>query len=203
VEISVKFLIQGGEKMLPIPVPKKNLILISLSLLALAAMIVAFTPNTTLADEGVPIKGTFTIAFVFIESSDACGAGDTACIACTNLSGSFIEAQGIGDTSRLGALFFQVRKCLDSTSTNPSGTLTLTAPNGKDSLTATYTGAIGTADAESFQPFSAKLTFTEGTGRFLDARGSANLTGVASPNNVAFFSIDGKLEFRDRERDRD
>jgi hypothetical protein len=47
------------------------------------------------------------------------------------------------------------------------------------------------------------LTFTEGTGRFLDARGSANLTGVASPNNVAFFSIDGKLEFRDRERDRD
>ena len=191
--------------MLPIPVPKKNLFLISLSLLVLAAMIVAFAPNTTLADEGVPIKGTFTVAFVFIESSDACGASDTACMVCTNppSSGSFIEAQGIGDTSRLGALFFEARKCLDSTFTNPSGTLTLTAPNGKDSLTATYTGAIGTADAESFQPFSAKLTFTEGTGRFLDARGSANLTGVASPNNVAFFSIDGKLEFRDRERDRD
>jgi hypothetical protein len=41
------------------------------------------------------------------------------------------------------------------------------------------------------------LTFTEGTGRFRDARGSAKLTGVASPNNMAFFSLDGKLEFRD------
>jgi hypothetical protein len=183
--------------MWPNPVQKKNLILISLSLLALAAMIVAFTPNTTLADEGVPIKGTFTIAFVFITSSGDCGAADAACIACTGLSGSFIEAQGIGDTSRLGALFFEVRKCLDSTFTNNSGTFTLTAPNGKDSLTATYTGAIGTGDAEGFQPFSAKLTFTEGTGRFRDARGSAKLTGVASPSDVAFFSVDGKLEFRD------
>jgi hypothetical protein len=188
--------------MWPNPVPKKNLILISLSLLALAAMIVAFAPNTTLADEGVPIKGTFTVAFVFITSSGACGAGDAACMVCTNppspgLSGSFIEAQGIGDTSRLGALFFEVRKCLDSTFTNNSGAFTLTAPNGKDSLTGTYTGAIGTGDAEGFQPFSGKLTFTEGTGRFLDARGSANLTGVASPNNMAFFSVDGKLEFRD------
>ena len=183
--------------MWPNPVPKKNLILISLSLLALAAMIVAFAPNRTMADEGVPIKGTFTVAFVFIESSDACGAGDTACIACTNLSGSFIEAQGIGDTSRLGALFFEVRKCLDSTLTPSSVAFTLTAPNGKDSLTGTLTGALGTGDSEGFQPFSAKLTFTEGTGRFRDARGSAKLTGVASPNNMAFFSLDGKLEFRD------
>ena len=185
--------------MRPNPVPKKNLILISLSLLALAAMIVAFTPNTTLADEGVPIKGTFTVTFVFIESADACGAGDTACMVCTNppSSGSFIEAQGIGDTSRLGALFFEVRKCLDSTLTPSSVAFTLTAPNGKDSLTGTLTGALGTGDSEGFQPFSAKLTFTEGTGRFRDARGSAKLTGVASPNNMAFFSVDGKLEFRD------
>jgi hypothetical protein len=188
--------------MWPNPVPKRNLILLSVSLLVLAVVIVAFAPNTTLADEGVPIKGTFTVAFVFITSPSACGAGDTTCIVCTNppapgLSGSFIEAQGIGNTSRLGTMFFEVRKCLDSTFTNYSGTFTLTAPNGKDSLAGTYTGANGTGDAEGFQPFTGKLTFTGGTGRFLDARGSANFTAVASPNNMAFYSVDGKLELRD------
>jgi hypothetical protein len=185
--------------MLQNSVSRRNLILISLGLLVSAAMNVFLVPKAALANEGVPIKGTFTVAFVFITSSVNCGVGDTACTDCTNppppgLSGSFIEARGVGDTSTLGTLFFEVRKCLDSTFTNYSGVFTLTAPNGKDSLTGTYTGAKGTGDAEGFQPFSGKLTFTEGTGRFQDARGSANFTAVASPNNMAFYSVDGKLE---------
>jgi len=52
-----QILIQGGKKCGQTQ-SKREPYLDFPELLALAAMIVAFTPNTTLADEGVPIKGT-------------------------------------------------------------------------------------------------------------------------------------------------
>ena len=96
------------------------------------------------------------------------------CSSCIGNSGLYIEAQGISDTS-LGPLFVEVRKCF-----NPSGglfgtyagTLTTTAPNGKDSLTWAYSGQNDNAgDFYGFGPFSGKLTITGGTGKFQDARG--------------------------------
>ena len=116
-------------------VSRRNLLLISLGLLVLAAMTVVLAPKRTLADEGMPIKGNFTVAVTAITNPSACGVGDN-CIACvTNaLPHAYVEAQGIGDTSRLGTLFFKVQKCADPSASpfgSYQGTFTMTAPNGK------------------------------------------------------------------------
>jgi len=128
--------------MLQNSVSRRSLILISLSLLVLAAMTIVLAPKGAQANEGVPIKGNFTVAFAFITNSNACGVDDT-CMTCINNSGDYIEAQGIGGTSNQGTLFLEVQKCL-----NPAGglfgtyagTFTMTAPNGKDSFTGMYSG---------------------------------------------------------------
>ena len=182
--------------MLQNSVSRRSLILISLSLLVLAAMTIVLAPKGAQANEGVPIKGNFTVAFAFITNSNACGVDDT-CMTCINNSGDYIEAQGIGGTSNQGTLFLEVQKCL-----NPAGglfgtyagTFTMTAPNGKDSLTGMYSGKNDNAgDAYGFGPFSGKITITGGTGKFEGAQGSARFTAVASPNNMAFYSVEGTV----------
>jgi len=166
--------------MLQNSVSRRSLILISLSLLVLAAMTIVLAPKGAQANEGGPIMGNFTVAFAFITNSNACG-----------------EAQGIGGTSNQGTLFLEVQKCL-----NPAGglfgtyagTFTMTAPNGKDSLTGMYSGKNDNAgDAYGFGPFSGKITITGGTGKFEGAQGSARFTAVASPNNMAFYSVEGTV----------
>ncbi len=73
----------------------------------------------------------------------------------------------------------------------------MTAPNGKDSLTGIDTGKNDNAgDAYNFGPFSGELTITGGTGKFDGAQGSASFTAVASPINMAFYSVEGKLGLR-------
>lgn len=181
-------------------ISKRKPILISLGLLALAATTIALMPKGALAEEGVPIKGTFSVTITLITSPSSCGTGDN-CITCvTNpqTPGVYIEAQGIGDTSKLGALFFEVQKCL-----NPAGglfgtyegTFTMTAPNGKDSLTGTYTGKNTSAlDPYNFVPFSGELKITGGTGKFDDARGSVRFTAVANGKNfMAFYAVEGSV----------
>lgn len=172
-------------------VSKRNLISISLGLLAMAAMGLALMPRAAQADEEAPFKGTLTVAFVFL-TTDACALGDAKCLACA--PGFYIEAQGIGDTSKLGTLFFEVQKCRDASFSNYNGTFTMTAPNGMDSLTGTYKGQNDpTEDLYNFGPFSGELTITGGTGKFDGAQGTASFTAVASPNNMAFYSVQGKL----------
>jgi hypothetical protein len=177
-------------------VSRRSLILISLSLLVLAAMSIVLVSKGAQADEGVPIKGNFTVAFAFITNSNACGTGDN-CLTCINNSGDYIEAQGIGDVSILGTLFLEVQKCLYPNASpfgTYNGTFTMTAPNGKDSLTGTYTGKNDNAgDAYGFGPFSGKLRITGGTGKFEGAQGRASFTAVASPNNMAFYSVEGTV----------
>ena len=165
--------------------------------LALAAMIVAVAPGAALA-QGVPIKGTFTVAY----SGTPNTAGDSFCGGTPR--GVEVEAHGAG-YSTLGALSFLLNKTKVGSAFH--GCLTLTAPNG-DTLSAIYDLTGSTPNANNFSDATGTLTFTGGTGRFEGASGSANMTavfsnfypassfvgGTAAPlQGVAFYSVDGTL----------
>jgi hypothetical protein len=135
-------------------------------------------------------------------NASACGAGD-GCIACVTSDPPrfYIEAQGIGDTSRLGSLFLKIQKCANpagSTFGSYEGTFTLTAPNGKDSLTGIYTGKnTSGANAYGVGPFSGDWKITGGTGRFDDARGHARFSAIYTGNGTAFYAVEGAVSLRD------
>jgi hypothetical protein len=102
--------------------------------------------------------------------SQICASGDANCSACTGQNNFYVEAQGIGDTS-LGPLFAEVLKCFNPSGFNGlgsyAGTLTTTAPNGRDSLTWAYSGQnTKLPDFYGFQPFDGTLTITGGTGKW-------------------------------------
>ena len=192
--------------MLRTPVSKRNLSLISLGLLlGLAVMTAALRSKAAQSDQGVPFSGTLTVQFV---ASQICAPGDTNCTACTGANNFYVEAQGIGDTS-LGTQFVEVLKCFDPNGFGGlgsyAGTLTTTAPNGKDSLTWAYSGQNSTlADFYGFGPFDGTLTIAGGTGKFEGAHGSASFTAASGPTltagpspiqyaGTAFYSVHGKV----------
>ena len=130
--------------------------------LALAAITVALAPKPALADEGVSIKASFTVAFTrMLNATNAtyCGAA---------VLPAAVAANGAGYSS-LGALSFELHKTLESPGIM-QGCATLKSPNG-DALYANYAGTIAGPNGEG------TLTFTGGTGRFLGATGSAKFTG--------------------------
>src|SRR5580704_19169198 len=202
--------------MLRNPVSKRNLSLISLSLLiALAGMAVALRPKAARADEGVPFRGTLSVQFT---GSQVCASGDTNCTTCVGNSSFYVEAQGIANTS-LGPLFVEVLKCFNLVGGPQqvgtyAGTLTTTAPNRRDSLTWAYSGQNdGTAgDFYGFGPFSGRLTITGATGKFRNAHGSATFTAASGPSftataypgppspfsmaGMAFYSVEGTVSSR-------
>jgi hypothetical protein len=190
-------------------VSKRNVISISLVLLALAAMTLALKPRAAQANEEPAFKGTLTVQ---VAVSQTCAPGDANCSTCINNSGLFIDAQGMSDTS-LGPLFVEVLKCLNPNGGSfgtYAGTLTTTAPNGKDSLTWAYSGQNDSpGDFYGFQPFSGELTITGGTGKFKGAHGSASFTANSGPGTavgpspfnppvafvgMAFYSVHGTIE---------
>jgi hypothetical protein len=198
--------------MLRSPVSKRNAIAVSLVLLALAVMTLALKPRAAQANEETPSKGTPTVQVEVITAIGGCAPIDVSCITCLGNSSLYIEAQGIGDTS-LGPMFVEVLKCLNPAGGSfgsYAGTLTTTAPNGKDSLTWAYSGQNDNAgDFYGFGPFSGKLTVTGGTGKFDGAQGSASFTALSGPASpgpspssvvaMAFYSIQGKLELPDND----
>lgn len=171
-------------------VSRRNLTLISLGLLVVAGMTIVLAPKGALADEGTPIKGTFTVAFSVMPNT----AGDSFCGGPP--LANIVEAHGSG-SSTLGALSFSLQKTVGPTL---HGCLTLTAPNG-DTLLAIYDGTQDAPNANNFRDGSGTLTFTGGTGRFQNATGSANFTavfsrigGTANPiQGIAFYSVDGTV----------
>ena len=193
--------------MLRTSVSKRNLQLISLSLLLGLAVVTAALRSKAAAqsDEGVPFSGTLTVQFV---ASQICALGDTNCHACASANNFYVEAQGIGDTS-LGTQFVEVLKCFDPNGFGGlgsyAGTLMTTAPNGKDSLTWAYSGQNTTlADFYGFGPFDGTLTIAGGTGKFEGAHGSASFTAASGPTftagpspiqntGTAFYSVHGKV----------
>jgi hypothetical protein len=172
-------------------ISRRNVVLISLGLLLLAAMSLVLVPKRTRADEGARIKGTFTAAFSGMPNT----AGVSFCGGTP--SGLVVEAHGNGHSS-LGALSFSLQKTIVGPALH--GCLTLTALNG-DTLTAIYDLTQGTPNANLFRDATGTLTFTGGTGRFDGASGNANVTavfsrigGTAAPiQGIAFYSVDGAV----------
>jgi hypothetical protein len=185
---------------------KKRFGLISMGFLpVLALMTLAVPRRPARADEGTPFKATLPVQFI---ASQICAPGDASCLACTGLGGFFVEAQGLADSS-LGPLFVQVLKCFNPNGApfgTYAGTLTTTAPNGKDALTWAYSGKNDNAgDFYGFQPFSGTLTITSGTGKFAGAHGSASFTAAGPPTftagpspiqlaGTAFYYVQGRLQ---------
>src|SRR5450755_547594 len=94
----------------------KSRICIAFGFLMLVGTTVAVAAKGGWSDDEVPIKGNFTVSIAFIQNSSACGVGDN-CIMCVNHDPPrfYIQAEGVGDTSRLGSLFLKIQKCADPT----------------------------------------------------------------------------------------
>jgi hypothetical protein len=186
-------------------VSKRSVISISLGLLALAALAatnLALMPRAAQAYGGVPFKGTFSVAASVTPNT----GGVTYCNGTAHALA--VEAHGVG-YSTLGALSLSLQKTIDVPG-DMHGCLILTAPNG-DTLNAIYDG---TEDAPNNFIVSATgtLTFTEGTGRFRNASGSAHFTGdfstiypvssflggtTAPAQVMAFYSVEGTVLLHD------
>jgi hypothetical protein len=173
-----------------------------LGVLVMAAVAVASAPTRVLAeDDGVPINGTFAVSYMRPSAFDYCESGGTP-----------IEAQGIGNISRLGPLFLTVKKCLTLVGTDGTyaGTFKMTAGNG-DTLEGTYAGTIDFSlrDENGYGPFQGTLTLIGGTGRFSDASGVLSFTAVGSPvsvgvtaptaNGTAYYLVKGHMLFPEKE----
>ena len=97
--------------------------------LALLAGIVLL-PQAGLADDSMPIKGTFAVSYMRPSAVDYCnGAAGTVAI----------EAQGIGRITGLGPLFMTVKKCFTFSTLKYAGVFMLSSGAG-DTLTGTYAG---------------------------------------------------------------
>ena len=149
----------------------------SLRIILLAGVVLL--PQAVLADDDVPIRGTFTVSYMRPSAVDYCGgaAGTTA-----------IEAQGIGSIKGLGPLFITVKKCFTFATLRYAGMFILSSgPSGTgDTLTGIYAGTQRAADENAFGPFDGTLTITGGTGRFRHTTsGVLTFTAVASPPSVS------------------
>jgi len=169
------------------------------TLIMLATCSAALMAKRAWADDATPFKGNFTVAIAFIPNVSGCGPGDN-CIACLtgNPPGFYVEAQGIGEASKQGTLFLKIQKCLNPAASSfgsYQGVFTMTAPNGKDTLTGTYIGKnTAGSNAYGFGAFSGDLKITGGTGKFDDARGHLHFTAVAGSNTgAAFYAIEGEV----------
>jgi hypothetical protein len=147
-----------------------------LGLLLLAAFI-AFAPKEVLADDdGVPIRGTFVVSFMYPSAVNYCaGAGNP------------IEGQGLGNISGLGPLFLGVKKCgtRNGDIVTFHGKFTMTAANG-DALEGIETGTadVSLTDENGYRPSQGTFTITGGTGRFIHASGALSWTAIQNPTSV-------------------
>ena len=175
---------------------------VRLGALVLAVTAVALTPTSVLADKdgSVPIAGTFTVSFMRPSALDYCEFEGTP-------GGTAIEAQGLGNISKLGPLFLTVKKCsvLVGNIATYKGTFKLTAGNG-DTMEGTYAGTQDRSlrDENGFGPFQGTLTFTRGTGKFAHkTSGALSFTAVSAPvsvgvtaptgNGMAFYLVRGDM----------
>jgi hypothetical protein len=179
-----------------------------LGALVLAATAVALTPKSVLADEDriVPIAGTFAVSFMRPSALDYCQIEGTP-------GGTAIEAQGIGNISKLGPLFLTVKKCSVTVgnAVTYKGTFRLTAGNG-DTIEGTYAGTADRSlrDENGFGPFQGMLTLAAGTGKFIHmTSGVLSFTAVTSPvsvgvtaptgNAMAFYLVQGHMLFPEKD----
>ena len=165
-----------------------------LGALVLAAVL---TPKPLLAQPGVPVNGNFAVSIAAPSVSDFCTSEGTP-------SGISVEAQGIGQASRIGSLLLKITKCatIENNVATYAGSFEMIACDG-DKLNGTYAGTqdFSLLDANDFGPFQGTWTVTGGTGAFSNARGVLNFTGIASSsvkdsaaNGQAYYLIKGNIK---------
>jgi hypothetical protein len=153
--------------------------------LAFAAMSVALTPTSVLAQE-YPFQGSITVAYAFAPNTDNvsyCGGPALPYV---------VEAHGVG-TSTLGFLSMTLQKTLAAVGPM-HGCVTFTALNG-DTLSATYDGTEGAPDAFNFQFGTGTLTFTGGTSQFRGASGKVSFKGTFSGVETGSYLFEGSVSF--------
>jgi hypothetical protein len=148
-----------------------------LGVLVLAAIPVALAPKEVLAhDDGVPVKGTFVVSFMYPSAVNYCAS-----------AGNPIEGQGLGNISRLGPMFLSVKKCgtRNGNIVTFHGTFRMTAADG-DTLEGVETGTadVSLTDENGYRPSQGTFALTGGTGKFSGASGNLSWTAVQNPTSV-------------------
>lgn len=149
----------------------------SLLLVMLAAIAL---PVQALASAQVPLKGS---------DAGTWGQGGHDC-------GSLfpVSVDGAGHASAIGRYAYASRECVDfgQTPFPYQGSFTMTTGNG-DTLVGTY---VGTASIDSDGVtilYHQAAIVTGGTGRFADATGSFDVSGVANPDGSYVQELNGKI----------
>ena len=158
------------------------------------ALFTAVLAPPAMADGGRTIKLRIGVAI-----TEMIGAGDSpACPLIGQITGS-------GYSTELGAVGIRATDCFvptDATGTSfafatkPGTVVTLTTANG-DQLFGSYAGTATGAPAP-IESISANLTISGGTGRYLNASGSANIEGVENIGTmpaVGVLVISGRLSY--------
>ena len=101
-------------------------------------------------------------------------------------TGDFV---GAGTATHLG-LYEEVGNATISDTGAIDGWATYTAANG-DQLYATITGQLNGATGE----ITATITYVGGTGRFVDADGSARLAGQILPDGTISVAVEGTIDY--------
>jgi hypothetical protein len=186
---------------------KCKVMTISLALVLIAGFAASIGSAKDGDSKGMPIKASFTLAYINMDNPNALFNGGIAQILCGPLTlPTFVTANGAGYSSKLGALSFSLQKTmgLEPGTTAPThgkmqGCATFKAPNGVDTLSAKYEGDANTGVGI--------LTFYNGTGRFKGATGTATFTGVfvgtgtgtlfgvAYKQGMAFYLVEGRVQF--------
>jgi hypothetical protein len=176
----------------------RNRYFTSLRVVLLASIVLL--PQAILADDEVPIRGTFTVTYMRPSAVSYCGS------AADPTDATSVEAQGIGSITGLGPLFITVKECFTFSTNGYAGMFWLSSgPSGTgDTLTGKYEGTQRARDENGFGPFDGTLTITGGTGRFRHTTsGVLTFTAVASPPSVsattgkvngnAYYLVRGKM----------
>jgi hypothetical protein len=137
-------------------------------------------PETALADAALPMNGTFSVNFTSTPTAPGIFS---------------VAANGIGGTSHAGNLFFELHKTVNFNDGTLQGTFTMTGESG-DTLTGNYAGVISAPGSKGFASFGGQLTFTAGTGRFLNVKGTVSFTALANlATGQAVYSVEGGMLF--------
>jgi len=135
-------------------------------------------PQAGLADTALPIDGTLSVNIMSAPTAPGIFS---------------IVANGIGSTSHVGNLFFELHKTINFNDGTMLGTFTMTDENG-DTLTGNYAGVINAPNSKGFALFSGQLTFTAGTGRFLNVTGTVSFSAMSNRGTgQAVYSFKGSI----------